>query len=285
MSIVTISRGCCIGGRAIAEELAKRLGCPCVSFEDLCRALSRFEGFTRKIVDSAFADPASLSDHPAQRIALLNILKAALVNLSENGNFVYHGFAGHLLLANVPNILRVRINASLDFRTHEAMQLHGVNHDQALLLIRKEDEDSAIWSHVLYEVDGDDPSLFDVCLSLNTIGIEETVQVLAQMSRLEAFTPTETSRREIRDLLLGSTVWATLNTDPRTDGASVMVVASLDHVTVYGHASNEKVVRAIPLVARKVEGVNEVTCNVNLVPEALSSCAKGYGSDAGERSA
>lgn len=268
MSIITISRGSCSSGKSIADQVAKHLGCPSISFEDLCQAVFKFKGSAKRIVDAAFHDPASLADDSGKRIALLNILRAALVGLSENGNFVYHGFAGHLLLANVPNILRVRVNASLDFRIHERMELHGVSHDHALAQIKKEDEDAGMWSHILYEVDGNDHSLFDVSLSLNTISIGEMVKVLVQMSQLQAFTPTESSRREIKDLLLGSTVWTAINSDPRTDGASVMVVAAHDHVTVYGHADSKKAIEAIPEVAGKVSGISQVTCNVHLVPDS-----------------
>jgi cytidylate kinase len=250
----------------IAHELARRLGSPCVSFEDLCQEVTKFEGFTKTVVEAAFTDPASLAENHGKRIALLNTLRAALVNLSQNGNAVYHGFAGHLLLANVSNILRVRLIASVDYRIHEEMKVKGVSHDQAVSLIKREDEESAIWSRILYGVDMDDPSLFDVSLSLNTISPEDAVNVLVQMSLFDAFIPSETSQREFGDLQLGSDVWTELNMDPRTHAASVMVVANLGHVTVYGFADSEKTLDAIPAVAKMVKGVSEVTCNVDLMP-------------------
>lgn len=266
MSIITISRSSRNGGMTIAHELARRLGFPCVSFEDLCQEVTKFAGFTKTVVEAAFTDPASLAENHGKRIALLNTLRAALVKLSQNGNAVYHGFAGHLLLANVSNILRVRLIASVEYRIHEEMKIKGVSHDRAVSLIKQEDEESAIWSRILYGVDVDDPSLFDVSLSLNTISAEDAVNVLVQMSLLDAFIPSATSQREFGDLRLGSDVWMELNMDPRTHAASVMTVANLGRVTVYGYADSEKTLHAIPAVAKMVKGVCEVTCNVDLMP-------------------
>lgn len=263
MSIITVSRGIFTGGLKISAQLAKRLDYPCIGRQELYEGVKKF-GLPDLVVKSIYSGDASFMQSPANRIAILNIYRAALLNFAENGNVVYHGAVGHLLLSSIPNILRVRIIASIDYRINNAMTQRTIDHDQAFSLIKKDDQECDFSARNLYSVDWQDPSLYDVTLNLNNIGIDNAVEVIFRMSRLDNFIPSASSQREYGDLQLGCMVWAQLMKDATTRNADLMVTANDGHVVVHGNTSSEGIVEAIPSVAKSVEGVRKVTCVVEV---------------------
>ena len=107
MAIVTISRGTYSGAKTIAEQLARELGYPCVSQENIFSAAKDF-GVPESEINAALIKPPSIIRlSPGKRTAILNVIRAALLKLSHDGNLGYHGFAGHLLLGGAFHVLRV----------------------------------------------------------------------------------------------------------------------------------------------------------------------------------
>ena len=264
MAIITISRGTFSGGKAIAEELAGRLGCPCVSREIIFDAAKEY-GVSEAELNNAFITPPRFwKQAPGKRFALLNLLRAALLNLSKDGNLVYHGFAGHHLLRGVSHVLRVRVIAGMEYRIKTAMEFRTVTRDQAVAMIRKRDRQSSNWARFLYGVDWQAPFLYDVILNHERISVKSAAETLVHMTELEEFKPTDASREAFADLLLGSRVWAALFKDPRTRSANIRVEARKGHVTVAGDADSEQIVDAIRDVALRVEGVKGVTCDIGV---------------------
>lgn len=264
MAIVTISRGTYSGAKTIAEQLAGELGYPCVSQENIFSAAKDF-GVPESEINAALIKPPSiLRLSSGKRTAILNVIRAALLKLSHDGNLVYHGFAGHLLLGGVFHVLRVRVIASMEYRIEAAMRRHGATREQAVARIRRRDKQSVYWSRYLYGVDWQDPSLYDIVLNIERIRIDDAVQTLLQMTGLESFTPDEATRQAFDDLLLESMVWAELHLNPETQLADVRVEAKNGRVIITGSAGSEHVVRAIPDVARRVKGVGNVTCEVGV---------------------
>lgn len=264
MSIITISRGVFSGGRTIAKMLAEQLHYPCIGREDLYQAVNKF-GLPDLVQRSIYNGDAAFMQSPANRTAILNLYRAALLNCAQDGNLVYHGTVGHLLLSSIPNILRVRINASIDYRINVGMESRDINHDLAFAIIKKDTQECDFAARNLYNVDWQDPSLYDVTLNLNNISIEDAVELLLHMSRMKSFMPSSSAQCEYKDLYLGCVVWAELFKNPETSNADLMVIAKDGHIAIHGHAGNEKIVSAIPNVAKQIEGVVKVSCMVEAV--------------------
>ncbi len=264
MAIVTLSRGTYSGARTVAEELAKRLGYPCVGQEAIFAAARAFGVPEAELSATLIKPPRILQLTPGKRIAILNVIRAALLKLSCNGNLVYHGFAGHLLLGEVQHVLRVRVIASLEYRIAAARQRHGGTREEALARIRRRDRQSLHWARYLYGIDLLNPEHYDLMLNLERLSIDEAVQTLAGMTELQSFTPSAASRQAFEDLLLGSLVWAELYLAPETKAADVRAEAWQGRVVITGSAGSEQRVRSIREIARRVSGVREVVCEVGV---------------------
>jgi cytidylate kinase len=264
MAVVTISRGSFTGGVAVAEALAAELGHPCVSREVVRDAAVEY-GLPEDRLQATLEEPPRLWEKtPGKLPSYLNLIRTALLRRARGGDLVYHGYAGHLLLDGVPNVLRVRVISDDASRVRAAMRDKGLTEKQAKEFVRKLDVQLAKWTRFLYGVSWQDPALYDVILNTEELTVEGAAATLAGMTRLDDFRPTPESRRAFEDLLLASEVWSALTTDRRTGSANVRVSADAGRVLVTGSAGGARVLTAIDEVAAAVPGVTDVMNEVGV---------------------
>ena len=264
MAIVTISRGSFTGGVAVAEAVAARLGAPCVSRE-VVRDAASASGVAELNLQATLEEPPRFWEKtPGLIPAHLNLVRTALLKRAHGGNLVYHGYAGHLLLSGISHVLRVRIIESEESRVEAAMRDKDMTHKQATQFVKTLDGQLIKWTRFLYGVDWQDPSLYDVVLSLDRLSASGAAETIAAMTELRAFQPTEASLKAFDDLLLSSEVWSALTADPRTHSANVRVAADGGAVFITGSADNAKALDAVAEVAGRVPGVARVESEVGV---------------------
>jgi cytidylate kinase len=265
MAIISISRGTFSGGKALAESLAKRLGYPCIGREEVLLEAGKEYGISEKELTEAVNQPPPFWQQvPGRRIAYLMCLTAALLKQVKGGNLVYHGHAGHFLLAAISHVIRVRVIADMEFRIKAAMERMHLKRDEAIVHIDRVDKERVKWTRFLYGIEWGDSSQYDVVLNLERISVDGACETIIRMAQLDDFKMTPQSQKAFEDLALSSTVWATLVKDEQTRPASVQVVANGGIVTITGKASSGKVVNAIPHVVQAIEGVKEVKNEVGI---------------------
>lgn len=265
MSIITISRGSFSGGKAVAEELGRRLGQPVLSREQVLAEAARDYGVSeRELADSLNQPPPFWQQVLGKRLAYVRCVTAVLLEHARQGDLIYHGHVGHLLLAGVPHVLRVRVIADLEQRIAAAMRQANLNREQALAHIQRVDRERARWASVLYGVDWNDPGQYDVILNLERVSVAGACEVLAGMAALEDFKPTSAGLQRQQDLSLASRVWAAMARDPRTRSVSLEVTANNGEVVLAGNVGSQKVIEAVTETARNVEGVKTLRCEVGM---------------------
>ena len=270
MAIVMISRGAFSGGKIVAEALASRLKYPCISNEVIDDAAETF-GISGERLNSVMQEPPrSWRQRPGRRLAHMNFIRAALLRRAMGGNLVYYGYAGHLLLSDLSQVLRVRIIADLEYRLKTAMENEGIGRDEAIEKIQRIDRMAEKWTQALYGVQWQDPFLYDVVLNLNGMRLESVVSIIAHMTELPDFKTTPETIKTLDDLLLGSLVRAELAQDKATGSANIRVNAHQGVVTIRGKAGSHKIVGVIPVVAGRVQGVKEIK-------NELGKSLKSYG--------
>jgi len=259
MAIITISRGSFAGGSAVARALGERLGHPCLSREDvLARAAKDYDIHEEELRRTLNESPAYWQQMPGKRLAYVKCLTAVLLDQARDENLIYHGHVGHLLLAGVAHVLRVRVIADFEYRVRAAMTQADFPRDKAIAHIRQVDEERSRWARLLYGVEWHDPTQYHLTLNLGQIGVASACEVIVRMSEMEEFKPTAESRRQFEDLRLGARVWAALAKDPLTRSAGLQVVAQDGEVLITGNAGSAKAIELIPRLARTVAGVKQV---------------------------
>lgn len=258
MPIVTISRGTFSGGRTLAEELARKLGCECAESEVLGDAARQFGVPVSRLKAAMVKAPAALRGFAREREMYLACITAALGERALSGNLVYHGHAAHLLLPGVSHVLRVRVMADLEFRVKAAMARMNLNRVQAKKYVGSVDADRARWVDFLYGIDWTDPSHYDLVINLEHISVSNAAAALCAMAELPEFKPTPASTQQLNDLLLASRARVRLGVDPRTARADVIVKAHQGILSVTHLPQQAQVAPLIPAVLEGLEGVKEI---------------------------
>jgi len=257
MAIITISRGSYSKGKEVAEAVARRLGYECVSREILLEASEQFNIPEVKLV-SAIQDAPSILDRLTHgRAVYISTIQAALLEHVKNGNVVYHGQLGHILLKGIDPVMKVRVLADLAIRTRVVMEREGVSEREAARRIARIDEERKKWTRRLYGVDPENPTLYDMVIRIDKIQVEGAAGLICDMASQEPFRMTEEQRQRLGDLALACKVKSELldldhNVEVRCEFGNVVVVTRGDERRAWRLDE-----RARGLVAR-LDGVHHI---------------------------
>lgn len=201
MGIITISRGSYSRGREIAEKLAKKLGFECISREILLKASQEFNIPEVKLLQ-AIQDAPSIFDHikDAKKKYVAFIREAFLKHIQKD-NVVYHGFAGHFFTKDIPNILKIRIIANLDYRIKVVMEREKISEEEARKLLYRIDVERRKWSMYLYGIDTNATELYDIVLHIDSLGVDDAVDFIFQVAKSPCFQTTPGSRKMLQEML------------------------------------------------------------------------------------
>jgi cytidylate kinase len=201
MGIVTISRGSYSRGIEIAEKLAKKLGYECISREVLLEASKEFNIPEVRLVH-AIEDAPSIFDHIKDgKRRYVAFIREAFLEYIQKDNIVYHGFAGHFFTKEIPNILKVRIIANMDFRVKVVMERENISEEKARKLLYKIDVERRKWSMYLYGIDTNTTELYDVILHIDCLQVDGAVDFIYDLAKRPCFQTTSESQKKLKKLL------------------------------------------------------------------------------------
>jgi cytidylate kinase len=206
MAIIIISRGSYTRGKEVAEKVAQRLGYQCISREVLLKASTDFNIDEIKLKRAIEDAPSFLNRWTHGRERYIAYIQAALLNHLKMDNVVYHGFAGQILVRDLPWVLKVRVNASLEDRLKIVMDRDRVSRKFALETIEKTDSERRKWGRKLYSIDPSDPALYDLVFRIESMTVDDAVSVLCDVVRMKPFQITPEFKAEMDDLALAAEV-------------------------------------------------------------------------------
>jgi len=264
MPIVTIARGTLSGGQATAERVAEQLGYRCVGREALVELATKFGVSAPRMNQMLESTPHFWERLTESREAYVAYLEAAMGEIVQQGDLVYHGMLGQELLKGVTSVLRVRVIAPMSYRVAAAMETQHVKHDVATQYINRADDDRLRRMRYLFGVDWRDAALYDLVVNLEQINEDMAADLIVSVARSDKFKSTPQSQRSIENFILASRVNAALV----VNGWSVDVEAEDGVVKLRGEiqlASPDEpddVVR----VVRDLPGVKDVESDLTLLP-------------------
>jgi cytidylate kinase len=254
MAIVTISRGTLSGGRMLAEALGRALGYLCIDRDTLLkRAATRrvSEDDLRAALEEPPGFPGALNH---KRYVYLALIQAALTEAVKEGNAIYHGLAGHLLLKGAPELLRLRIIAPLEFRVDVARERLKLSRGEALTYIEAMDRDRQNWTRFLYGVDWRDSEQYDLVINLDRVSVGQACQIVVTAIGQRGAWSAE-SRQALSDFVLASRIRAALAQDVYTLHLEVDVECRGGKVLIRGDSLEEDF-KAMERVVAGIPGVN-----------------------------
>ncbi len=258
MPVVLISRGTMSGGRALAQCLGERLGLRCVSREDLVTLIDSHGEHAKKVVASLNRASRAYDQFSQLRRPYLILMRRALLEFVREGDVVYHGHCGHLLVPGLACCLRVRIDAPMTLRVKNAVARLGLPPDEAREAVLQEDEERVRWGRFMYGRDIRDAHLYDVTFSLDHLSLPAICVMIAGALGEKEFQPTAEAADAVERLYLATLVEAALATHPDTLSLEIAARVHNGNVLLEGPYQEEAGVEKILAVAGAVPGVHAV---------------------------
>ena len=101
--------------------------------------------------------------------------------MAEEGNVVFVGRGGHVILNDMPNVLRVGIVAHTEDRVSNLMGRENLDHDTALSLIESRDQARAYYFRKFFELDDPDrPDLYHLTLNTSEVSLDYAADLVIE---------------------------------------------------------------------------------------------------------
>ena len=257
MAIITISRGSYSKGKEIAERVAERLGYPVLAREILLEASETFNIPEIKLVRALHDAPSVLQRFSYGKERYLAYIQAAFLEHIHPDKVVYHGLAGHFLLRGVSHVLKVRIISDLEDRVLLEMNRENISRDEALHVLKKDDDERRKWSLALYGVDTADANLYDVVLHIRRLTVDDAVETIVRLAQADHFSMTGESEQAMADLLTAARVRVRLV--DLLPNVKVYSRAGVVHIEAQApEASEAKLAEKLEKLALQAPGVTKV---------------------------
>jgi cytidylate kinase len=262
MTIVMISNKYQGGGEELAKALAGKTKWPIVNREQL-QDDARQLGIKIGRLETSMIKKPSLSEKLAREKELyLAFLTAALCEKAREGDLIYTGRAGHLLLPGVSHRLRVGLTAPMDVRIERTAKALNLGAEKAENYLLQLDEDVEKWIRYVHNADGRDPNAFDMFFNLENMGLSDAADLLCEIAELPGFQCTPASMKLLDDLHLSSQAKLRLAFDERTHAADLQVRADNGVITVTYPPHQEAISKYISQVLTDLEACREIRCTM-----------------------
>ena len=272
MSIIAISRGTKSGGLELTDRLSARLGYTALSREDVIAESARQFNVMGEFLDVKLDKTPSLwQQFTNEYQRYICFIRCALLRAVQRDNVIYHGHAGQFLLRGLPNVLKLRIEAPLEYRVRPVMAEFGYSHDRAVDYVRRVDDERRRWVKMVYDQDWCDPALYDICVNLDNMSMDTICDVVALLVDSPDFKTSSEAANRLNNAALQCSVEAALSSDDRIwrSGHQVTVAAHDGIISLRGTTRTAAQRDLIVETAAEVDCVRECKAAISLLSDTL----------------
>jgi cytidylate kinase len=183
MAVITVSRQLGSLGTKIAQKVAEVLQYEFVDKEKIGMTLATY-GLPELDLEKFDEKKPPLWDSlQMQRRKFLHFLQAVLTDYARKGKVILVGRGGQVLLRDLPGVLHLRMIAPFEVRLRRFMEQEKTDEKQAARVLRRSDRDSAGFIHSFFDMDWDDPALYDLVINTQKISVDTAVEIILKSSR------------------------------------------------------------------------------------------------------
>jgi cytidylate kinase len=184
--IVTISRQMGSNGKAVAEEVARRLECRLVWREVINQAALR--AGVPEVALATIDDVGFLGLRPrrADMLAYHRAVRQVMLELAREDRVVIVGRAGQVILQDEPIAVHVRVIAPQPLRIERTAREKNIPVEQASGLVERSDRARRIYLRRFYQAEVDDPCLYDLILNTEHLDVAAAAEVVCALARSHA---------------------------------------------------------------------------------------------------
>jgi hypothetical protein len=262
MAILMISSMYQGGGDELALALSRKTGWPLIDRENLLEQARQSGIKVGRLEMSAIKKPRASEKLAREKELFVALETSVLCEKAREGNLIYSGRAGHLLLPGVSHRLRVGLTAPRDVRIERTARALRLTPERAENYLLQLDEDVENWIRYVHGHDGRDPNHFDAFFNLENLGLSNAAGILCEMAELPDFQPTPASRRIVDDHYLSAVARLHLARNENTQRADLQVQASGGVITVTYPPQQKQISQFIPAALEGLPGCREIQCTM-----------------------
>jgi cytidylate kinase len=257
-------------GTEVANGVADRLGLDIVHSEivthQVAGRLGVGEETVRRYVDgsASLLERWSINTRKLSRYTTEEILRIA-----EKGNVLIRGWGAATLLRDMPQVISVRVCASMEFRTRVLMERLGSKDAAAARAeIERFDAAHARTLRTSFNIEQEDALLYHLVLNTDRLPVDACVDAICRLADHPRFRDKATTRTALADKLLEAKVHAALLDEIGTTMAptGVKVSAAAGRITLVATSSSGALRKRAETVAHRVAGVLHVDNRIVSVP-------------------
>ena len=263
MPVIGIFSGTFCRQEPVVQELHQRIGYEIVSDSDIVKKASGLCDIAENKIERVFSAKTSIFNnftHEKER-SIAHMRLAVAQKLLED-KVIISGFSSQLIPRNISHVLRICLIADLKFRKESATTQMQLSEKDAAALIRKQDEERALWVQANFETaDPWDASLYDMVIPMDKTDVEQAVNIVGNHLNTDLLQPNDPSRKAVQNFLLAATVGAALtreghNADVEAEDGAVTITIN-KHVLMLTRLEEE-----LKSIAARVPGVSSVDTKV-----------------------
>ncbi|MDP3479266.1 MAG: response regulator [Desulfoprunum sp.] len=230
MSVITIVGAAFSNKSAVIKEISATSGYKAIDLQKIVAGAVTSSGMNESKILGAFSAKTSVFNrftHEKERSVAH--LRLALASLMVDDQLFITGPVSFLIPDKISHVLRVCLVAELKYRIHEAVQREGLAEKNALLQIRQQDEDLAVWLKMLNK--GEDPwatGLYDIVVPMDKTDVAAAAALILEKAGSDVVAKTTHSQAALGDFLLAAQVDVKL----AQEGHNVLVDARKGAVTL-----------------------------------------------------
>ncbi|MBI4589139.1 MAG: cytidylate kinase-like family protein [Candidatus Rokubacteria bacterium] len=262
MSIVAISQTLGSLGDEIGRELARTLSWEFADREIIAQAAQRFGEGVLELEHVTEEKPSLWDRFTDTKRRYLTYVEAIIFEMAARDNVILSGRGATIFLRKVRHALRVRITAPERVRAYRVEHQQEVSSEAAVHRVRQNDRERAANVKFLYNVDWDDPLLYDLVLNTERLDAKEGARLLHHALQNERVQPTPESRAELKDLGLTAHAKAALLAHPTTRPLHLSLGCKNGRLSIGGMVEREELKKAVEEIAGKIPGITGVESEI-----------------------
>ncbi|MGE4519045.1 MAG: AAA family ATPase [Desulfobacteraceae bacterium] len=263
MQIICISSGGYCDSEELAAELAERTGYPYLSRSNILEEAADF-GISVGKIEVEILKKRPVTEALRMEAERYRAFVAARLceKVLEEGNLIYHGRAGNLVLAGISRILGVRVISDTETAVNNAVSDMNLSWAKAKRYVEDVEEDIKRWVKTLYRQDIENPFLYNLTLNSSDLSVKSAAASIQSLAVLPEFQMGKTEEQAIRDLLLASRCHLELSGNENTKNINIKVSAKNGHVSVSYLPGQASLADNIPVVLERMKDVKSYICTV-----------------------
>ena len=125
--------------------------------------------------------PTITRGHEVEDDVYIEAIESAMKEMAVDGDVVFIGRGGHVILKDMPNVLRVGVVASFEDRVKTLMSRETIDRDNAMVTLEQRDQARKHFFKKYFELDEpDNPNLFHFTINSSEISINYAADMVIQ---------------------------------------------------------------------------------------------------------